>query len=110
MDYGIGFCDVGVVPGNQSDSFSKEELQQWRIDFIQRLRNHLKRVCREEHDDPKVHGNQAVRRSVPCIATLLTLFSSLERSKCACILCAIVVLCVNRKVHRLDRPAEQPSE
>ena len=53
-EYGIGFCDVGTVPGNQSDSFSKSELEAWRIDFYRRLRNHLKRVCKQEHDEPDV--------------------------------------------------------
>ncbi|OAO16932.1 hypothetical protein AV274_1376 [Blastocystis sp. ATCC 50177/Nand II] len=66
-EYGIGFCDVGIVPGNQSDSFSKEELQKWRIDFIRRLRNHLKRVCREEHNDPKC--------SLSCHAPRIVLFA-----------------------------------
>ena len=45
---------ASAVPGNQSDSFSKSELEAWRIDFYRRLRNHLKRVCKQEHDEPDV--------------------------------------------------------
>lgn len=53
-EYGIGFCDLGVVPGNQADSFSKKELAAWRADLFKRLHNHLQRVCKETHDDSTV--------------------------------------------------------
>lgn len=53
-DYGIGFCDLGVVPGNQADSFSKDELEKWRVDLFDRLKRHLHRVCKQSHDDPSV--------------------------------------------------------
>ena len=53
-EYGIGFVDLGIVPGNQSDSFSKEELKQWRSNLFKRLRQHLLRVCKQTHDDPNV--------------------------------------------------------
>lgn len=53
-EYGIGFVDLGVVPGNQSDSFSKDELQQWRADLFKRLKHHLRRVCKQTHNDPTV--------------------------------------------------------
>ena len=53
-EYCIGFVDLGIVPGNQSDSFSKEELKQWRVDLFKRLRQHLLRVCKQTHNDPKV--------------------------------------------------------
>lgn len=52
--YGIGFTDLGTVPGNQSDKFTKQELAQWKLDLYDRLTRHLRRVCKQEHDDPKV--------------------------------------------------------
>lgn len=52
--YGIGFTDLGTVPGNQSDKFTKQELAQWKIDLYDRLTRHLRRVCKQEHNDPQV--------------------------------------------------------
>ena len=57
-EYGIGFCDLGVVPGNQADSFSKEELTAWRADLFKRLKKHLQRVCKEIHNDSTVEINR----------------------------------------------------
>ncbi|KAK8794252.1 hypothetical protein WA171_003376, partial [Blastocystis sp. BT1] len=67
QDYRIGFCDLGVVPGNQSDVFTKDELLEWRKDLFLRLRKHLQRVCKESHNDPTC--------SLVCHAPRVVLFS-----------------------------------
>lgn len=79
-DYGIGFCDLGVIPGNRSDVFSKEELSEWRSDLFNRLRKHLQRVCKESHDDPKVRVKSGCSYSALLFVMLLMLYCSQERS------------------------------
>ena len=77
QDYRIGFCDLGVVPGNQSDVFTKDELLEWRKDLFLRLRKHLQRVCKESHNDPTVMIQlySMIQCSLVCHAPRVVLFS-----------------------------------
>ena len=86
-DYRIGFCDLGVVPGNQSDAFTSEVLSEWRKDLFRRLRNHLKRVCKQTHNDPEVE--QARFSSL--------VLAGVSFSSCGCVLGEEAVPCRSKE-------------
>ena len=46
-DLGIGFTDVGVVPGNDAGAYDRETMRAWRDDFFQRLAAHVGRAGAE---------------------------------------------------------------
>lgn len=41
---GIGFCDLGRVPGNDSSVFGRDVLREWREDLFERLAGHAQRA------------------------------------------------------------------
>eukprot|EP00898_Chlorokybus_atmophyticus_P007568 jgi/Chlat1/7812/Chrsp66S07335 len=41
---GIGFTDIGTVPGNDASKYSREVMVQWRQDFFKRLLAHVQRA------------------------------------------------------------------
>ena len=42
---GIGFADVGVVPGNNAADFTRPDMLRWRQGFYARCRGHLRQCC-----------------------------------------------------------------
>ena len=81
--YGIGFTDLGTVPGNQADAFSKADLASWKMDLFDRLHRHLCRVCREEHDEPNVYCSSVFRIVLVAVPLSSGCFVLWEESVCS---------------------------